>query len=68
MTPADLRASLADFHREVVPVAEETGIRLAIHPDEFPPVRLANLIMQRRARWLLSRTDKLFLPPLDPNP
>jgi predicted anti-sigma-YlaC factor YlaD len=40
---------------------------LAINPDEHPPTRLANLIMQRRARWLLSRVDKLFLPPLDPN-
>jgi len=40
---------------------------LAINPDENPPTRLANLIMQRRARWLLSRMDKLFLPPLDPN-
>jgi len=40
---------------------------LAINPDENPPTRLVNLIMQRRARWLLSRVDKLFLPPLDPN-
>jgi hypothetical protein len=23
-----------------------------------------NLVMQRRARWLLSRIDDLFLPPL----
>jgi mannonate dehydratase len=42
MTPADLRASLADFHREVVPVAEEMGIRLAIHPDD-PPLPLFGL-------------------------
>jgi mannonate dehydratase len=42
MTPADLRASLADFHREVVPVAEEMGIRLAIHPDD-PPMPLFGL-------------------------
>ena len=40
---------------------------LTINPDENPPTRLVNLIMQRRARWLLSRVDKLFLPPLDPN-
>ena len=40
---------------------------LAINPDEDPPSRLVNLIMQRRARWLLSRIDKLFLPPVDPN-
>ena len=41
---------------------------LAINPDSDPPTRLMNLVMQRRARWLLSRTDKLFLPPLELNP
>ena len=34
---------------------------LAIDPDQKPEWRLANLIMQRRAKWLLSRTDQLFL-------
>jgi len=34
---------------------------LAINPDEHTDSRLVNLIMQRRARWLLSRTDELFL-------
>lgn len=34
---------------------------LAIDPDAKPEWRLANLIMQRRARWLLSRQDDLFL-------
>jgi len=34
---------------------------LAVNPDAKPQWRLANLIMQRRARWLLSRTDELFL-------
>ena len=32
-----------------------------IDPDAQPDTRLANLIMQRRARWLLARTDQLFL-------
>jgi len=41
---------------------------LALNPDNDPPTRLVNLIMQRRARWLLSRVDKLFLPPLEPSP
>jgi hypothetical protein len=36
---------------------------LAIDPDAKPDCRLANLIMQRRARWLLARTDELFLKP-----
>jgi predicted anti-sigma-YlaC factor YlaD len=34
---------------------------LAINPDEHPGTRLVNLIMQRRARWLLSRESDLFL-------
>ena len=34
---------------------------LAIDPDAKPEWRLANLVMQRRARWLLSRADELFL-------
>jgi hypothetical protein len=37
---------------------------LAINPDARPEWRLVNLVMQRRARWLLSRIDDLFLPPL----
>ena len=34
---------------------------LAIDPNAKPEWRLANLVMQRRAKWLLSRTDQLFL-------
>ncbi len=34
---------------------------LAVNPDARPEWRLENLIMQRRARWLLSRVDDLFL-------
>ncbi len=34
---------------------------LAIDPDARPALRLENLVMQRRARWLLERADKLFL-------
>ena len=34
---------------------------LAINPDIRPEWRLANVIMQRKARWLLQRTDKLFV-------
>ena len=43
---------------------------LAINPDAKPEFRLANLVMQRRAKWLLSRTDQLFLraSPAQPNP
>lgn len=42
MTRDDLRSNLAAFHREVVPVAEEMGMRLCIHPDD-PPLDLFGL-------------------------
>lgn len=35
---------------------------LAIDPDAQPERRLATLVMQRRARWLLARRDEWFLP------
>jgi len=34
---------------------------LGIDPGARPEWRLVNLVLQRRARWLLSRTDELFL-------
>ncbi|MFZ2445210.1 MAG: TRAP transporter TatT component family protein, partial [Syntrophobacteraceae bacterium] len=34
---------------------------LAIDIDAAPEQRLANVIAQRRARWLLDRMDRLFL-------
>jgi predicted anti-sigma-YlaC factor YlaD len=34
---------------------------LAINPDANPDTRLLNMVMQRRARWLLSRKAELFL-------
>jgi predicted anti-sigma-YlaC factor YlaD len=33
---------------------------LALDPGARPEWRLANIVMQRRARWLLSRADELF--------
>jgi predicted anti-sigma-YlaC factor YlaD len=36
---------------------------LAIDPAARPEMRLANVVMQRRAKWLLSRMDDLILPP-----
>ncbi len=34
---------------------------LAIDPDANPEIRLVNIVMQRRARWLLSHKADLFL-------
>jgi len=34
---------------------------LAIDPDSEPSLRLANVLAQRRAEWLLTRTEILFL-------
>lgn len=42
------------------------NLALAINPDAHPEYRLVNLVMQRRARWLLSRRDELFLIPEKP--
>jgi mannonate dehydratase len=42
VTAADMRANLVAFLEEVVPVAEEVGVRLGIHPDD-PPFSLFGL-------------------------
>jgi len=39
---------------------------LAVNPEASPEYRLANVLMQRRARWLLSKKDDLFLNPAKP--
>jgi len=36
---------------------------LAIDPAAAPAMQLSNLVLQRRARWLLERLDELFLLP-----
>jgi len=39
----------------------ELGRALAVNPAERPQWRLENLLMQRRAHWLLAQVDELFL-------
>lgn len=60
MEPDDLRTHLIAFLKEVVPVAEELGVRLAIHPDD-PPWTLFGLprvvSTAQDARAILSGVD-----------
>lgn len=60
MTADDLLANLVEFHCAVVPVAEEAGVRLAIHPDD-PPTPLFGMprvvSTEDDARRLLTAVD-----------
>jgi predicted anti-sigma-YlaC factor YlaD len=56
-----------------VPAQDRAGFRtqlekaLALDADARPENRLATLVAQRRARWLLSRIEQLFLPEVSSN-
>jgi predicted anti-sigma-YlaC factor YlaD len=49
-------------NQNVVEFKDLLNRTLAIDPNAKPEWRLVNSVLQRRARWLLSRTDELFLP------
>jgi predicted anti-sigma-YlaC factor YlaD len=53
--------SVAVAEQDPVEFQKLLGQALAIDADAVPEQRLANLIAQKRARWLLSRADELFI-------
>ncbi|MFC3321558.1 mannonate dehydratase [Mesorhizobium cantuariense] len=58
--PKELRDNLAWFLREIIPVAEEEGVRMCIHPDD-PPFSLYGLprivSTAEDARFILNAVD-----------
>ncbi|MBZ9986963.1 mannonate dehydratase [Mesorhizobium sp. BH1-1-5] len=58
--PKELRENLAWFLREIIPVAEEEGVRMCIHPDD-PPFSLYGLprivSTAEDARFILHAVD-----------
>lgn len=57
LSPEGFRANLFEFLREIIPVAEEAGVKMAIHPDDppFPLFGLPRVVCNASdARALLS--------------
>jgi len=60
MSTDELRSQLGEFLDAVVPVAEEAGARLGIHPDDPPRILLGLpriVSTAADARWILGRVD-----------
>ncbi|WP_370548760.1 mannonate dehydratase [Edwardsiella tarda] len=60
---AQLREHMAHFLREIVPVAEACGLRLAVHPDDPPrPIRGLPRIVStiEDMQWLKETVDSIY--------
>lgn len=55
-----LAENVAVRHQDVAEFEHLLEQAIEIDPDARREWRLANLLMQRRARWLLGRIDQLF--------
>lgn len=57
-----LRQNLSDFLHDVVPVAEECGVNLCIHPDDppFPVLGLPRIVStQDDLEWIVAQVDSV---------
>lgn len=63
ITAADLEKHLYHFLKEIIPVAEEAGVRMAIHPDDppFPLFGLPRVVStEANARALIDLVDSPY--------
>lgn len=62
ISPDDLRANLRNFLNEIVPVAQDSGVQMCIHPDD-PPFSLYGLprvvSTAADARYILASPDQM---------
>lgn len=60
-----LAETVCKQQQDVIRFHELLDRALAIDVDALPESRLENVVMQRRAKWLKSREEELFLIPLE---